>query len=293
MYYLVYGPLYLLSLLPLRVLYLFSDFAYLVIYHIAGYRKDVVHRNLEIAFPEKTEAERKRIAKKFYKNFADSFIETIKLFSADREFIRKHFTGDFSVFDELYEKGVQKVQLHSGHFFNWEFANVSIPLHLKYKLLTVYMPLTNKIFDRIFMKMRARTGAILLPATDMRNAILPYRNERAVIALVADQNAGVPYNALWLNFFTKPAPFVRGPENGARRGNVPVVFCYFSKYKRGHYQIHFKLADENPGKTQAGDLSKRYVSYLEESIRQQPDMWLWSHRRWKYDWKKEYGDVVE
>ncbi len=292
MYYVVYGLLYLLSLLPLKVLYLFSDFAYFIIYYVAGYRRKIVDHNLLIAFPEKAEQERKGIAKKFYRNFADSFIETIKLFSANEQFIKKHFNGDFAVFDYLYNKGVQKCQLHSGHFFNWEYANVSIPLHLKYRLLTVYMPLTNKIFDRIFMKMRAKTGAILLPATDMRNAIIPYRNEKAVIALVADQNAGVPQNALWLNFFTKPAPFVKGPENGARRGNVPVVFCYFSKSKRGYYKIHFHLAEENPASTQRGELTKKYVTYLEEIIRRQPDMWLWSHRRWKYEWKPEYGEII-
>lgn len=248
--------------------------------------------NLSIAFPEKSAKERKAIAKKFYKNFTDSFIETIKLFSADVSFIKKHFSGDFSLFDTLYKKGVHKIQLHSGHFFNWEFANVSMPLHIHYKLITVYMPLSNKTLDRIFMKMRARTGAILLPATDMRNAIIPYRNERAVIGLVADQNAGVPEKAFWYNFFTKPAPFVKAPENGARRGNVPVVFCYFSKRKRGYYTIHFHLANENPVSTQQGELTKQYVAYLEEVIRMQPDMWLWSHRRWKHDWKQEYGAII-
>jgi KDO2-lipid IV(A) lauroyltransferase len=293
MYYLVYASLYLLSLLPLRVLYFFSDFAYFIIYYIVGYRKKIVFRNLLIAFPEKTDKERKKIAKKFYKNFADSFIETVKLFSANAAFIKKHFTGDFSIFDTLYSKGIHKVQLHSGHFFNWEYANVSIPLHLQYKLITVYMPLTNKIFDRIFMKMRAKTGAILLPATDMRNAIIPYRNERAVIALVADQNAGVPQTAFWLNFFSKPAPFVKGPESGARRGNVTAVFCYFSKAKRGYYTIHFHLANENPSSTQTGELTRMYVKYLEEVIRQQPEMWLWSHRRWKHEWKPEYGKIIE
>src|SRR5215203_6321697 len=118
MYYVVYGFLYLLSLLPLGVLYLFSDCAYLLLYYVIGYRKEIVHYNLSIAFPAKTEKERKAIAKKFYKNFADSFIETVKAFSASDEFIRSHFTGDFSIFDELYQKGVPRIQMLSGHNFN-------------------------------------------------------------------------------------------------------------------------------------------------------------------------------
>jgi KDO2-lipid IV(A) lauroyltransferase len=292
-YYIVYGLLYILSLLPLPVLYIVSDIAYCILYYVIGYRKKVVLYNLSIAFPEKSEQERITIAKKFYKNFTDSFIETIKLFSAGNGFIKKHFTGDFSVFDELYESGVPKCQLHSGHFFNWEYANVSIPLHLKYKLLTVYMPISNKIFDRLFKDMRAKTGAILLPATNIRNAILPHRHERSVLALVADQNPGDPHNAFWIPFFSKPAPFVKAPESGARRSNAPVVFCYFTKKARGYYEIHFKLANRTPEHTQVGELTRQYVAYLEQGIRQQPDMYLWSHRRWKWDWKEEYGKILD
>jgi KDO2-lipid IV(A) lauroyltransferase len=292
MYYVVYGPLYLLSLLPLKVLYLFSDVAYFIIYYIIGYRKKVVRHNLSIAFPAKSEAERKAIAKKFYKSFTDSFIETIKAFSAGDQFIRKHFTGDFSVFEELYKKGVQKVQLHSGHNFNWEYANLSIPLHLVYPLLTVYMPITNKTFDRIFYKMRAKTGAKLLSAINLRAEILPHRNQKYVIALVADQNPGDPRNAFWVNFFDRPTPFLRAPESGARRGNIPVVFCYFIKERRGYYKIHFQMATENPSTTRVGELTKEYANFLQWSIRQQPENWLWSHRRWKWDWKEEYGKII-
>lgn len=292
MYYIIYGPLYLLSLLPLRVLYLFSDAAYLLIYYIIGYRKKTVYSNLSIAFPHKSDKEREAIAKKFYKGFADSFIETIKTFSASDAFVRKHFTGDFSVFDELYAKGIQKVQLHSGHYFNWEYANLSIPLHLIYPLLTVYMPITNKVFDTMFYRMRARTGAVLLPATDIAKFILPHRNEKYVLALVADQNPGHPKSAYWVSFFNRPTPFVRAPESGARRGNIPVVFCYFQKVHRGYYKIHFHLAEEEPASTKVGELTKKYAVFLQEAIEQQPENWLWSHRRWKWEWKEEYGKII-
>ena len=292
MYYFVYGPLYLLSLLPLRVLYLFADVAYFLIYYVIGYRRKVVQQNLAFAFPAKTEAERGQIAKRFYRNFADSFIETIKGFSASPEFIRRHFNGDFSVLNNLYKQGVQKVQLHSGHNFNWEYANLGIPLQSDFPLLTVYMPITNKLFNRIFYQMRAKTGAKLLSALNVRSEILPYRNERYVLALVADQNPGDPRNAFWVNFFGRPTPFVRAPENGARRGNIPVVFCYFYKVKRGYYQIKFQLNEENPASTKVGELTKRYADFLQWSIEQQPENWLWSHRRWKWDWKEDYGKVI-
>lgn len=293
MYRLVYGILYLVSRLPLPVLYLFSDFVWAVLYYGIGYRKKVVRYNLSVAFPQKTKAERKQIARKFYRNFTDSFIESIKALSASPAFIQKHFTGDFSVFEDLYKKGVQKVQLHSGHNFNWEYGNLSLPLKTPYLFLGVYMPISNKTLDRVFYRLRIRTGAQLLSATNIRSEILPYRNERYVLALIADQNPAEPRNAFWVNFFNRPTPFLRAPENGARRGNIPVVFCYFRKEKRGHYRIFFHLAEERPSTTNVGELTKQYAAFLQNAIEQQPDNYLWSHRRWKWKWKEEYGKLIE
>jgi KDO2-lipid IV(A) lauroyltransferase len=291
LYYIVYGLLYTISLLPLKILYLVSDFAYILLYYIIGYRKKVVFSNLKQAFPEKDKTEIKRIAKKFYRNFTDSFIETIKLLSAGEKFIRKRFYGDFSVFDYLYKKG-RKCQLLCGHNFNWEYGNLGYPLQIKHLLIVIYMPLENRIFDKIFKKLRSKNGAVLLSAADTRTAIIPYRNTLYALALLADQNPGNPKNAYWINFLNKPAPFLKGPENGARRGNTPVVFSYSLKEKRGHYHIYNVLVEENPGNTKPGELTRKYVHFLEEMIRKNPEMWLWSHRRWKWNWKKEYGEVV-
>ena len=291
MYYIVYGFLYTISLLPLKVLYWISDFSYFLLYYIIGYRKEVVFSNLKQAFPEKGEKEVEKIAKKFYHNFTDSFIETIKLFSVNEKFIRERFYGDFSVLDYLYDKR-KKCQFHTSHNFNWEYASLGVQLNIKHRLLTVYMPIENKIFDRIFKKLRSKTGAALLPATEMRKAIIPWRNTLYALALVADQNPGNPNSAYWINFLGKPAPFVKAPESGARRGNIPVVFSYFLKEKRGYYRIYNSLAEENPVNTQPGELTIRYVRFLEEMIKKNPEVWLWSHRRWKWDWKEEYGEII-
>lgn len=291
MYYLVYGCLWLFSLLPLKVLYLFSDFAYLVIYYVAGYRKVVVMQNLRIAFPEKTEEERLRIAKNFYRNLTDTFIETIKLISADSKFVQKHIRADYSIFERLHREN-KSSQVHLGHNFNWEFANLAFALNVQQPYLGVYMPLENKVMDRIFIKLRSKFGCVLLPATNMRNAILPWRNKEYILGLVADQNPGVPSRAFWVNFFNRPTPFVTGPENGARLHNLAVVFCNITKWKRGYYEIHFILEDENPAALPAGALTKNYVNFIEGTIRAHPDMWLWSHRRWKHEYKPDYGNIL-
>lgn len=290
-YYVVYGLLYLLSLLPLRVLFLFSDFAYIILYYIVGYRKKVVHYNLSIAFPDKPESERKEIAKRFYKNFTDNFIETIKLLSADVAYINEHFTGDYSIFEQLYQQG-RKSQVHLGHNFNWEMANVAVAANISQQLLTLYMPIESKIFDRLFLKLRSVTGVVMLPATKIRSAILPWRNTQYSLALVADQSPAEPTNAYWVSFFGRPTAFLRAPENGARVGNLPVIFSSFIKTKRGHYHGFFELAEDSPASLPKGELTKRYAQYLEAFIRKHPDMYLWSHRRWKLVWKEEYGAPI-
>jgi KDO2-lipid IV(A) lauroyltransferase len=291
MYYIVYGILYLISLLPLPILYTFSDFIYFIFYYVAGYRKKVVMSNLLQAFPEKTDEERKIIAKKFYRNFTDNFIEVIKLVSASPAFINKHFTGDCSLSYKIFEQG-KRCQLLLAHNFNWELGCLGVPLKIKHLFLVVYMPIGNKVIDKIFMKVRAKTGAALVPATDMRNAILPYRRQLYMIGLVADQNPGYPKNAYWFNFFGKPTPFLKGAESGARRGNTPVLFCKFIKLKRGYYKIILEMGEENPATTAEGEMTKRYVDFLSNFIKEYPEMWLWSHRRWKWDWEPEYGEIL-
>jgi KDO2-lipid IV(A) lauroyltransferase len=290
MYYLVYIPLYLLSLLPLRVLYLLSDFLTALTWYVIGYRKKVVLDNLRISFPEKSEKERKTIARKFYRNFVDNFIETIKLLSAGEKFITRHLVLDSDPFTPIYQSG-RKCQLHLGHNFNWEIANVVMPFYSSYTFMVVYMPLKNKVMERLFKHLRTRTGSVMLPATDMRNAIVPYRNTQYLLALVADQAPGDVSKAYWLNFFGRPTPFVRGPESGARMGNIPVIFAQLYKVKRGYYRAHLETGAENPGDLPEGELTRRYIIFLEKAIRQHPDMWLWSHRRWKHEWKEEYRSM--
>src|SRR6516164_1531275 len=134
MYYLIYGFLYLFSLLPFWILYGISNFAYVLLYYVVGYRKDIVLSNLAIAFPEKSLEERKRISKAFYRNFTDNFIEIIKLLSISEKELKKRFTGEFDIPNNYYESG-RNIQYHLGHFFNWEYANLSLSLCSKFPVL--------------------------------------------------------------------------------------------------------------------------------------------------------------
>lgn len=286
-YRIVYGILYLLSLLPIRALYIISDAIYVLLYYVFGYRRKVVKNNLLIAFPGKTTEERKKIEKQFYKNFVDNFIETIKLISGGPQFANKHFIADGTLMQEQFNKG-NKCQFHLGHNFNWEFANIAVSAITSYTMLMVYLPVKSKLFERLMLKIRSSSGNHLLPATDMKNAMLPFRNSLYLLALIADQAPGDVSKAYWLNFFGKPTPFLRGPERGAVAGNLSVFFAQVYKVKRGYYKLDYELCTENPASLPKGELTRRYVHYLERSITAHPEMWLWTHRRWKKEWKEEY-----
>lgn len=289
MYYLVYGSLYLLSLLPMWLLYRLSDGIAFLLYSVIRYRRTVVLNNLKIAFPEKTDAERLRIARRFYRNFTDNFIETIKLLSAGPAFLQKRFVLDNpELLDRYYDEG-RKLQMHLGHCFNWEMANAVMPPLTRYTFIVAYMPVENKAIERLFLRLRSRTGTVLLPATSLSRAILPYRHQQYMLVLVADQAPGGPENSYWMNFFGRPTPFIRGPERGARIADIPAVFVRIYKVRRGYYRAGFSMIAENPAELPEGELTRRFRTMLEEAIRKQPDSWLWSHKRWKYAWREDLG----
>ncbi|HYJ64109.1 MAG TPA: lipid A biosynthesis acyltransferase [Parafilimonas sp.] len=286
MYYLAYGFLYLVSLLPFFIIYLISDFFYFLIYHVWGYRKDVVLNNLAIAFPDKSFEERKQISKQFYKNLVDNFIETIKLISISKKQLQRRFTFNIELPNEQYNSG-RNVQFHLGHFFNWEYANLALSIASKYPVLVVYMPVVNKTIDKLFLKIRTRFNAKMIAATYYRRDFSPYSKGRYAIVFVADQNPGVTDNAYWSNFFNKPTPFVTGPEKNAKLNNCIVYYARFSKPKRGFYNLEFILLTDNPRSLKEGELTKKMIRELETSVKENPAIYLWSHRRWKHEFKPE------
>ena len=223
MYYIVYPLLYLFSLLPFFILYSISDFIAFLLHSIFKYRKEVVLGNLQIAFPEKSEAERKKIARKFYQYFTDTFIECIKAISMSKSTLEKRNTGNYKMINELLDKGYN-INLLGGHQFNWEYGSLLYALHIKIPISAVYIPITNKVIDKIFYDIRTRYGSIFISALDFKNNMENLTKKQYILALGADQNAGNPHNAYWVRFFGRPVPFVTGPEKGAIKNNAAVVY---------------------------------------------------------------------
>jgi KDO2-lipid IV(A) lauroyltransferase len=291
MYYLVYGFFYLLSLLPWKIIYIFSDGVSFLLYHVFRYRKTVVLNNLQIAFPEKTEAERIKIAKQFYKDFTDNFFEVIKFISISKKELNKRFVCDYSTINNLYDSGVN-VQLLLGHFFNWEFANLAYADNMRYPFVVVYMPIANKIINKVFYKMRQRFGTHLVSAPDFRKEFLPYSKQRYVLVLVGDQNPGNPNTAYWVPFFGRLTPFVKGPEKGAKMNKAAVAMCNFHKIKRGYYKSDLFILTTDASTLPDGEITKKMIEFIEETIRKYPSNYLWSHRRWKHEFNPSRHRVL-
>ncbi len=292
MYYIIYPLLYLISLLPWFILYGISDGIYGLIYYVFGYRKEVVMKNLLIAFPDKTEKERTRIAKDFYHNLIDTFIETIKLLSVGKKEFDKRYTSNIEIVNALYDSSVN-VQLQAGHFFNWEYINWGVARDSKIPFVAVYMPVSNKAFDKIIYNLRSRYGTILVTALNFKNKFDEYVTGRYALGLAADQNPGSPLNAHWVNFFGRITPFVTGPEKGAKLNNIPVFFGHFYKVKRGYYHIQLELLTDKPREFPDGQLTQLFASRVEAAIKLKPSNYLWSHRRWKWEFEEEkYGHLL-
>lgn len=292
MYYLIFGLLYLVSLLPVWVLHRFSDAAFFIMYHILGYRKEVVMHNLSIAFPEKTEEERKKISRKFFRNLTDTFIETIKLMSITEKELKRRYTADVTAITDVYNKG-KNVNVLLGHRFNWEYTNLALGCFKEFSFIGIYMPISNKIFNRIFLYIRTRTNTRAISVKEFADHGHNIIKTRYAMGLAADQNPGKVEKGMWLNFFNKPAPFIRGPVYSALKYDVALVYADVEIVKRGFYRLTARLITEEPRKYKPEDLVACYRTLLENNIKEQPDNYLWSHRRWRHEWKPGYPPVID
>lgn len=292
MYRLVYGLLYVVSSLPWWLLYAIGDGLYGLVFYVFGYRKKVVLGNLAIAFPEKTEAERLRIAKDFYHHFIDTIIETIKLLSVSQTDLDKRFTCNYDWVNQYYDSG-RNIQLQCGHFFNWEIINLCVSKISRFPFVGVYQPLTNKIMNRIVYQMRGRNGTILIPANDFKTGFYSYIKDRYALGLAADQNPPNPLKAHWVPFFGRLTPFVVGPEKGAREKDCAVIFGHFYPVKRGYYHLQLDMLVEDANSLAPGELTKLFAAKVEAAVKQEPANYLWSHRRWKWTFDPEqHGHLV-
>ena len=238
--------------------------------------------NLRNSFPDMADKDLVIISKKFYHHLADLFIEVLKMAHMRGSEIQKRYKiVNPELLDELHESGRSTIAVF-GHYGNWEWI-VSIPLSINYKSITVYKPLKNKYFDRYFLKFRTQYGNELVPMARTGRVLYTYEKEgvNTLTGLVADQTPPKREIQYWTRFLNQDAPVYLGIEKISRKYDMAVVFFRVDKIKRGYYELRVEMISDKPGELEEYELTEKHVSILEEQIKQKPELWMWSHRRWK------------
>ncbi|WP_442795281.1 lysophospholipid acyltransferase family protein [Pelobium manganitolerans] len=274
--------LYLVSLLPMPILYLISDVLYYLLYCILGYRKKVVRENLQKSFPEKSVSELLIIERKYFRYLADLMMEVVKMFSASERFINSRFKFSNTDLLNRYEASGQSYLFVVGHYGNWEWSALVTPLLVKAQTLIVYKPLNNPIMDGFFKEARERTGAKMVKMRAILREMVKRKNELTVSVFAADQTPARAEIKAYITFLNQETPVFLGIEKMARSTNYPVVFCDIERRGRGYYNCDFKLVCDKPKETADLEITKAHTKLLENRIIQEPAYWLWSHKRWKY-----------
>lgn len=282
-YYLYYCFNWVITLLPLKILYGISDLLFPLMYYFPGYRRKVVRKNLINSFPEKDLIEIVEIEKKFYHHLCDIFIETFKLtHMSNKQIMKRMRVTNPELLDRLYNDDRDVVAV-LGHYGNWEWLRV-LPLLTKLKTISVYKPLKNKHFDNHMIKIRSRNGMVLTPMQHVVREVLENRKRsfRSVYCFVTDQTPPKRDIKFWTDFLHQDTPVYLGAEKIASKYDMAVVYFEFSKTKRGYYNFNIELLFEHTAGLHEYTITEAHVRRLERSIREKPEFWIWSHNRWKH-----------
>ena len=286
LYYIFILPL---SLLPMRVLYFISDFFYFIGYYLIGYRKKVVQENLKNAFPNKSSKELLRIEEKFYHYLFDLIVETLKSFSASKEFWLKRVRFNFS--DAYLNQTINYSSIVVlPHYGNWEWSCISGTL-LKEKGIDsygVFQPLKDQFLNQKMLETRNGLGIQLISTKESKaifEQLNAHKNQQPfTMVLIADQSPGSPNNAYWTNFLNQKTAFIYGPERYSRKYELPIFVAKISNPRRGYYEVETLplITKDEIVHTKEGLITENMVQIFETIIATKPELWLWSHRRWKH-----------
>lgn len=285
MYKVVYFLLKLLSFLPLKFLYLVSNFIYLIVYYVVRYRVKVVRNNIANSFPEKKEDERRQIEKKYYHHFSDMLVEMLKMMSmSDEEMLKRMKYVDFEQLTRHYEEG-RSVILYTSHFGNWEWLSTfSLHLPKNKPVYQVYKKLSSDLSNKISYITRQRFGAVNVEMKELLRKMIELKNENklGMFGMISDQSPRYNPNLHFVEFLNQPTAVIMGSEQLAKKFNYPVYFASVQQVKRGYYTTSFESITLEPTKTAEYEIATKYMELLERDIRKQPEQWLWSHKRWKH-----------
>jgi KDO2-lipid IV(A) lauroyltransferase len=262
-------------------LYLLSDFLFFLFYKILGYRKSVVNRNLRKSFPGKSPAEIEQIQKDFFIHLCDIIVESIKLFSISIEELQSRFKIVNTEILEKYHQQGRSVILVGGHYNNWEIAAMCFDSITPHQSIGIYTPLSNKFFDRKLGQSRTKYGVQIIPKRQVASTFNLNKENLTMTIFGADQSPTYSRYVYWTTFLNQETAVHVGTEKFAMEYNYPVIFIRIDKVKRGYYEGILEVLVENPKNTKNGEITNLHTQTLEKIIKEKPQYWLWSHKRWK------------
>lgn len=282
----LYLIIYLVAILPYWVQYAVAYKLYVLVYYVVGYRKKIVQSNLELIFPKKSPSEIKSLKRKFYRHFVQVFIDTITPLAWSRDTMNAHYTIKNL---ELLERHLKErsVLLMAGHYANWEWA-VSIGNHTSQQTYVVYQPIKNKFFDRLIHQIRSKSNSIMLPNGLVAKTVISHikAGKKGVYTMVLDQSPMLAQTKLWAPFMGVEVPIHTGAEALAMKANMAVLYIKTQRVKRGYYSVEFEEITAQAALNKPFEITRKFIQMLENQISSQPELYFWTHRRWKHAGKK-------
>lgn len=285
LYYLLYFFIWLITWLPLRVLYVLSNLSYPIVYYVVGYRKKVVRENLSNSFPTKSTKELLELERKFYRFFCDLFVETLyEMHMGKKEMGRRMTYSNVNEILAQYANN-KSVMIMTAHYGNWEWT-LGFPLAMpgNHASNPIYKKQKNVRVNRLIYNLRSKFGAHLLEKKELLRAMfrLQRDGELGNFWMISDQTPNAYSIHYWTNFLNQETAVVVGTEQLSRKFNYPVFYAEISCVKRGFYHCKFIPVSLEPTNTAEFEISEKYMQMLQKTIEAEPQYWLWSHRRWKY-----------
>lgn len=279
-----YVPFYLISILPMRLLFILSDITFMLVYHVVRYRRKVVFNNLKNSFPLKNEKERNKIAKAFYVHFCDIIFESLKSLTVSEKSIKKRLHIENSNLVQKYLNDNRDILFYAAHQGNWEWL-IFLPLFFPYHSNTFYKPLKNKYFNELFQIIRGRFSVNCIESTKGYRSMVKEKERTTpsptMYCIIGDQSPSRNNVMHWCLFLNQETAFSIGADKIAIKMNQVVLLPHFQKIKRGYYSLKFSVIEESPSKRNNNEIVVEYANRLENVILNSPELWLWSHRRWK------------
>lgn len=280
---LFYSFAWFISILPMKLQYLISDFFYIIAYYLIKYRREVVRVNLEKSFPDKSAKELIKIEKAYYHHFIDLFIEVMDILNiSNKSMSKRNKFVNLELLDNLYKKNIGVIGV-TGHYCNWEWYNF-LEANCEFKGLAIFKPISDKNYESFMNKIRAKYGSIPVSMKNtLRQLIIQKQKKELPFSLmVADQSPGNEESNYWTTFLNQDTAVYMGVEKIAKKFNHAVVFMSMRKVKRGYYETTFELITDKPNETEEFEITRKHTELLEKLINEKPEYWIWSHKRWKH-----------